>query len=278
MTATFKLTAIVSGGQVGADRGALDAAIALDLGYGGWAPAGLRAEDGVIPEIYAKRMRCSSSADYGMRTRLNVQDSDGTLLVSFDEKLSGGSAFTEKVVERARKPYLHLVLPDRGKARLPDEVRAGVREWVSDCRISVLNVAGPRESKCPGIQEAVRDLLVWIFEPDAPDDAPPATEEEQATHAEMRAEIAEMFGTTTDPQAFGHTCTSAYSCANCDRSFCWDCEFPVGDEVEIKTIGSRYCAGCIEADAAAQGLTVDAIREQRLRAGRPTPTPKGDPT
>jgi hypothetical protein len=124
-----------------------------------------------------------------MRTRLNVQDSDGTLLVSFDPELSGGSAFTEKTAERMRKPYLHLVLPDRGATRVPDEVRAGVLEWISDCKISVLNVAGPRESKAPGLQEAVRDLLVWIFEPDAPDDAPATTPEEQATAEAIGQEL-----------------------------------------------------------------------------------------
>lgn len=180
-----RLTAIVSGGQTGVDRAGLDAAIALNLGWGGWAPAGLRAEDGVIPEIYATRMRCTSSSDYGMRTRLNVQDSDGTLIVSFAEQLTGGTLFTERTCERTKKPYLHLVLPDRGKTRLPDEVRAGVLEWIADCRISVLNVAGPRESKEPGIQEAVRDLLVWLFEPDAADDARPATDEERDVVAEV---------------------------------------------------------------------------------------------
>jgi Circularly permutated YpsA SLOG family len=163
----YRLTAIVSGGQTGADRGGLDAAIALGLGWGGWAPAGLRSEDGQIPEIYAARMKCTSSIDYGMRTRLNVQDSDGTLLVSFAAQLTGGSAFTEKTAEKMRKPYLHLVLPGRGTTRVPDEVRAGVLEWISDCRISVLNVAGPRESKEPGLQAAVRDALVWIFEDEA---------------------------------------------------------------------------------------------------------------
>jgi putative molybdenum carrier protein len=161
---TWKLTAIVSGGQRGADRGALQAAIDLDLGWGGWAPAGWRAEDGEIPLIYRERMKCTTSSDYGMRTRLNVQDSDGTLIVSFAEKLTGGSEFTQKTCERTNKSHLHLVLPERGKTKIPDEVRAGVLEWIEKARISVLNVAGPRESKEPGLQQAVRDALVWILE------------------------------------------------------------------------------------------------------------------
>ncbi len=163
---TWKLTAIVSGAQTGADRGGLQAAIDLDLGWGGWAPAGWRAEDGEIPLIYRERMKCTSSPDYGMRTRLNVQDSDGTLILSFAEKLTAGSEFTQKTCERTDKSHLHLVLPDRGRTRIPDEVRAAVLEWIEKARISVLNVAGPRESKEVGIQQAVRDALVWIFEPD----------------------------------------------------------------------------------------------------------------
>lgn len=161
---TWKLTSIISGGQTGADRGGLDAAIDLDLGWGGWAPEGWRAEDGVIPEIYCARMRCTSSADYGMRTRLNVQDSDGTLIVSFTEKLTGGSEFTMKTCVRQDKAHVHLVLLDRGRTMIPDEVAAAIREWVANARINVLNVAGPRESKEPGLQAAVRDALVWIFE------------------------------------------------------------------------------------------------------------------
>lgn len=89
MTRTL-VTAIVSGGQTGADRGGLQAAIDLGLGWGGWAPQGWRAEDGEVPTVYREHMRESASPHYGLRTRLNVQDSDGTLIVSFAENLSGG--------------------------------------------------------------------------------------------------------------------------------------------------------------------------------------------
>ena len=109
-------------------------------------------------------MKCTTSSDYGMRTRLNVQDSDGTLIISFAEQLTGGSKFTIETCVRQDKAHIHLVLPERGKTRIPDEVRAGVLEWIDKARISVLNVAGPRESKEPGLQQAVRDTLVWIFE------------------------------------------------------------------------------------------------------------------
>lgn len=158
------VTAIVSGGQTGADRGGLDAAIQLGLGHGGWAPKSWRAEDGQIPEIYRAHMRESVREDYGLRTRLNVQDSDGTLIISFGAELTGGSEYTAKMARSTRKPCKHLVLPARGETRIPDAVRTALLEWVDANRISVLNVAGPRESKEPGLQQAVRDALVWVFE------------------------------------------------------------------------------------------------------------------
>ena len=160
----IRVTAIVSGGQTGADRGGLDAAIQLGLGYGGWAPKGWRAEDGSIPEIYRAHMRESVREDYGLRTRLNVQDSDATLIVSFADQLTGGSDYTAKQAKAQRKPCKHLVLPARGKTRITDAVRSAILEWVSENNVSVLNVAGPRESKESGLQQAVRDALVWIFE------------------------------------------------------------------------------------------------------------------
>lgn len=184
---TWKLVAIVSGGQTGADRGGLQAAIDLDLGWGGWAPKGWRAEDGEIPLVFRDRMKLTSSADYGMRTRLNVQDSDGTLIVSFGEKLTGGSEFTQKTCERMNKSHLHLVLPECGKTRIPEAVRAGVLEWIEKAKISILNVAGPRESKESGLQESVRDALVWIFEDTVP------SIEEQAAHIAAIGEKPDAF-------------------------------------------------------------------------------------
>lgn len=154
---SWRLTTIVSAATAGAERGGLDAAIELDLGYGGWRSAGSD-----IPAIYAARMRETSSAKEGMARRLNVQDSDGTLLVSFDRKLTGVAAFTERAA--SRRPYLHLVLPAASASQMPEAVADGVREWILEARIGVLHVSGPGEDNEPGIQEATRDVLVWIFE------------------------------------------------------------------------------------------------------------------
>jgi Circularly permutated YpsA SLOG family len=148
-----RLRRIVSGGQTGADRGALDAAIDLGLEHGGYCPAGRRAEDGRIPDRY--RLVETASADYADRTERNVLESDGTLLVTRGPP-SGGSALTAALAARHARPLLHIDL-DRAVdlAGCADQLR----EWISACAIEVLNVAGPRASGCPRIAQDVRALV-----------------------------------------------------------------------------------------------------------------------
>lgn len=152
------LPKIVSGGQTGADRGALDAAIALGIAHGGWCPRGRRAEDGIIPAHYD--LRETSSARYEVRTEQNVIDSDGTLVISRGP-LSGGSALTVRLAQRHQKPLLCINL---AVSTLPGAVIL-IHEWLSSHSICVLNVAGPRESNCPGIGNEVHTLLVTAFAP-----------------------------------------------------------------------------------------------------------------
>lgn len=153
------LRLIISGGQTGADRGGLDAALARGVPIGGWAPHGWRAEDGEIPERYRAGMREAPSSGYEARTSANVQDSDGTLIVSFAQahRLSGGSARTRREAYDRNRPCLHLPLygADPGYAEQAETVVS----WARDQEIGVLNVAGPRESKEPGIGEATRRLI-----------------------------------------------------------------------------------------------------------------------
>jgi hypothetical protein len=145
---------IVSGGQTGADRGALDAAIELGLEHGGYCPAGRRAEDGRIPDRYV--LVETASAVYAQRTKRNVLESDGTLLVTRGAP-SGGSALTADLAVRHRRHFLHVDLDtNQHDAR---EAIAKIREWLATWDIEVLNVAGPRESGCPGIAQDVRALL-----------------------------------------------------------------------------------------------------------------------
>lgn len=144
---------IVSGGQAGADRAALDWALEHNhYRHGGWCPKGRKAEDGVIDTRY--RLRETDSEGYRQRTKLNVRDSDGTLIVNIGE-LNGGSLATLNFCHSMDKPVLVVPL-DEGVT--PVAVRQ-VIDWVRTEPIATLNIAGPRESKCPGIYRLTRELL-----------------------------------------------------------------------------------------------------------------------
>jgi Circularly permutated YpsA SLOG family len=132
---------IVSGGQTGVDRAALDVALELGLPCGGWCPKGRRAEDGPIDPRYP--LRETASASYETRTARNVRDSDGTLVLHRGV-VAGGTALTLEEARRRGRPALAVEL---GPAARPE----AVRDWLAASGIAVLNVAGPRESTHPGI-------------------------------------------------------------------------------------------------------------------------------
>jgi hypothetical protein len=140
---------VVSGGQTGVDRAALDVAIALGIPHGGWCPRGRRAEDGMVPARYALVEHASS--DYAARTEANVVDSDATLIVSRGA-LGGGTALTRDVARRLGKPCLVVDLSASPAPRV-------VRDWLATNDVGVLNVAGPRESQRPGIGDEARTFL-----------------------------------------------------------------------------------------------------------------------
>jgi hypothetical protein len=144
---------VVSGGQTGVDRAALDAARAVALSRGGWCPRGRRAEDGAIGAEYA--LRETPSEDYAQRTEWNVRDSDGTLVLARG-RTGPGTAFT---IERARQLGRPLLVVDLRED--PDPATA--RQWIADEEVGVLNVAGPRESQDPGIGAAARAFLERLF-------------------------------------------------------------------------------------------------------------------
>jgi hypothetical protein len=143
---------IISGGQTGADRAALDFAIAHGIPHGGWCPLGRRAEDGVLDARY--RLRETESRNYRQRTRRNVADSDATLILNLGE-LADGSLATLHFAERANKPARVVALDADGLAA----EAARVRDWLAAHAVAVLNVGGPRESKRPGIY---RKALVFL--------------------------------------------------------------------------------------------------------------------
>lgn len=148
----------MSGGQTGADRGGLNAARDLGLPFGGWAPKDWRAEDGAIPLEYQASMRTTLTRDYPTRTRMNVIDSDGTVITSLVRTLTGGSLATWNLCEERKRPRLHLWLLEP----LP-KLSGILLDWLGRHRIRVLNIAGPRESKEPGLQDATRRVLASIL-------------------------------------------------------------------------------------------------------------------
>ncbi len=143
---------IVSGGQTGVDRAALDSALSASFPCGGWCPLGRTAEDGVIDEKYP--LQEAPSRDYGVRTKWNVRDSAGTLILSVGE-LTGGTALTHSLARRMDKPCLVVNLDNVS-------IVSTVVEWLQEFQINVLNVAGLRESQQSGIYTKATGFLQAI--------------------------------------------------------------------------------------------------------------------
>ena len=132
---------IISGGQTGVDRAALDAALELGLPAGGWCPRGRRAEDGPIDPRYP--LKETHSPYYPVRTEKNVLEADGTLILTRG-KPRGGTALTLKLARFNKRPFLVMDLNNGAD-------KEALWQWGKRNRIAVLNVAGPREGEAPGI-------------------------------------------------------------------------------------------------------------------------------
>ena len=150
------VTKIISGGQTGADRAALDFAIKQNIPCGGWVPKGRKTEDGTLPEKY--KLQEMPTGEYAKRTEQNILDSDGTLIVSH-EYLTGGSALTEFLAEKHKKPCVHIDLNKLNQK----EAAFIIGKWLQTNKIEVLNVAGPRAGKDPKIYQATLELLEAVF-------------------------------------------------------------------------------------------------------------------
>ncbi len=146
---------IISGGQTGVDRAALDAATELGLETGGWCPKGRRAEDGPIDKRYP--LKETDSRNYAFRTEKNVLDSDGTLILTSGSP-KGGTALTIKLARVHQKPLLIIDLSALKDFR-------SVRDWGKTHQIKILNVAGPRASESPGIHNEAICFLKKILQP-----------------------------------------------------------------------------------------------------------------
>ena len=149
---------IVSGGQTGVDCGGLEAAIALGLPYGGWIPKGRIAEDGTVPLKYAS-MQEHSSSNYAVRTKANVRDSDATLIIAPSLPLSRGTLLTLRTAERLGKSHYVACLE---AANAMEEAVRWLQSFQHIERPFVLNIAGPRESGVPGIQERAAEFLCQL--------------------------------------------------------------------------------------------------------------------
>lgn len=148
-----KLVKIVSGGQTGVDRAALDVALQLGMSCGGYCPKGRKSEDGVIPEIYP--LTEAKTDSYPERTELNVRHSDGTLILIVGEA-DRGTSLTIDLCKRYKKPWLVIDPAD-------EQAGTDIQHWIKQNRISVLNVAGNRESISPGIQRKAHEFLLQLF-------------------------------------------------------------------------------------------------------------------
>jgi len=150
---------IVSGGQTGVDRAALDIALEFKIKHGGWCPYGRKAEDGIIPAKYqlkeASEPTSGESVDldaiYKKRTELNANDSDGTLIIISDLP-KGGTLYTIEMAEKYKRPYLVYNLSENSNIE-------EVADWIIKSNIHKLNVAGPRASQAVGIYNAAYDGL-----------------------------------------------------------------------------------------------------------------------
>lgn len=158
------LNKVVSGGQTGVDRAALDAAMALAITVGGWCPKGRRAEDGPIAAYYP--LQETPQSDYFQRTEWNVRDSDGTLILAWG-KPTGGTGYTVGHAKQLGKPCLCIDLGDKIGTPLASVALtptiAQIQAWLQTHKIVCLNVAGPRENSTKQIYPAVYELLLQLF-------------------------------------------------------------------------------------------------------------------
>jgi hypothetical protein len=143
---------IISGGQTGVDRAALDAAIKLTIPHGGWIPRGRLTESGPLPHKY--RLKETLSSSYSERTEKNVLDGDGTLIISRGP-LTGGSEYTREMAVKHNRFWLHIDLSQKTAF----QAATIINDWILWKEIEILNVAGPRASKDPKIYQDALDII-----------------------------------------------------------------------------------------------------------------------
>jgi len=145
---------IISGGQTGVDRAALDVGLALRIGIGGYVPKGRKAEDGPIDPKYP--LKELETSDYLARTHKNIDLANATVILSTRWPLTGGTLATRRYAERCGKGLDTVLVCDPEAADITE-----VSRFVE--RYPIVNIAGPRESKCPGIYQTTKTFLLEVF-------------------------------------------------------------------------------------------------------------------
>lgn len=169
------LTKIISGGQTGVDRGAIGAALNAGFPYGGKIPFARDAEDGQVPACFTELEEIDGG--YVDRTQLNVQESDATLILNVGPHLSSGTRMTAEFALKEGAPLLVLnvrrlyewrtqgEVPNFLAAVLTDQILMWLQlKWLGLHATRTLNVAGPRESKAPGIEALTYSLVGRVIE------------------------------------------------------------------------------------------------------------------
>jgi hypothetical protein len=168
---------IISGGQTGVDRAALDAAIKLAIPHGGWIPQGRLTENGPLPPEY--RLQETLNTSYAERTEKNVLAADATLIISRGP-LTGGSEYTREMAVRHNRLWLHIDL----ERMAAFQAATTINDWISKQGIAVLNVAGPRASKDPKIYNDTFNILESVYYLGLVQGNLPAAETDQASISE----------------------------------------------------------------------------------------------
>jgi hypothetical protein len=153
---------VISGAQSGADRGGLLAAMQLGYRTGGWVPKGRLAEDGVVPPEFS--VTEADSSDYRVRTQLNIECADAAIVFSYEAEPTGGTGLTLKLMKVSKQAGYHMVLERDASACLNKAAGVELRRWLARVRPRTLNVAGPRESKEPGVKEHVTAVMLLALQ------------------------------------------------------------------------------------------------------------------
>ncbi|MFZ5950889.1 MAG: putative molybdenum carrier protein [Candidatus Rifleibacteriota bacterium] len=176
----YEIAMIISGGQTGVDRAALDFALRQQINCSGWCPKGRRAEDGVIPSKYP--LVETGSELYQQRTRLNVRHSDATLVIT-DGAKSRGTSLTVKYACSCNKPCLVMNSKD-------DSELKKLKKWLKRYKPQILNIAGPRGSETGMIYQLATEILNKSFKQ--------TTEKIFPTWPPLRPETGDLFAATRD--------------------------------------------------------------------------------